>query len=318
MSDERPDFTWEEFAAGKGPGGDPPPSDSARFKPCFRHADRSTGITCQRCDRAICGECMVPASVGFQCPVCIAEQQLADRPVTNRVGRRIGGGSGGRSGGRPAVRGPSVAGIQLTGGPRSTTITLMIAMAVVGVVDLFGGLGLFWLGFSAPGLAGGQLWRLATGILVSGHILNLLINLLFLWLVGRSVEAEIGRGRMLAVMLMSSLGASAALMLFQPVSIWPLAYAGILGLLAAVAAMKYKFGEDIRGDLILLGLMVAFSVVMGSVPAWVSQLGAIVAGAGAGAILAYAPREGRTRWQVIGMSILAIVLIGLSLSRVFL
>lgn len=302
MSDERPDFTWEEFADGSRPGG-PPPRDADRFKPCFRHADRTTGISCQRCDRPICGECMVPASVGFQCPVCVAEQQMAARPVTNRVGRRIDGGVAGRT----------LAGIRLTGGPRSTTVALMIAIAVVGVVDLVGrGLGTQLLGFSAIGVEAGQLWRLVTGILVSGGLLNLLISLLFLWLVGRSVEAEIGRWRMLAIVALGGLGGSAALMLFYPVPLWPLTYASILGLLAAVAVMKFKFGEDVRGDLILLGLMVAFSVVMGSVAGWVSQLGAIGAGAAAGAVLAYAPRARQTRWQGVGLIIIAVVLIGLA------
>lgn len=307
MSEERPDFTWDEFAAGKGPGGGPPPNDADRFKPCFRHPDRAIGISCQRCDRPICGECMRPASVGFQCPVCVAEHQMSAPPVTNRVGRRIGGG-GGRT----------VAGIQLTGGPRSTTVALMIAIAGVGVVDLLGrGLGAGLLGFSAAGIQSGQLWRLVTGILVSAGPFGLLINLLFLWLVGRSVESEIGRWRMLAIMGLSGLGSSAALMLFYPISIpWPLTFAAILGLLAAVAVMKFKFGEDIRGDLVLLGLMVAFSVVLGSVPGWVSQLGAIAAGAGAGAVLSYAPRVNRNRWQILGLSAIAVVGVGLALVRV--
>jgi membrane associated rhomboid family serine protease len=307
MSEERPDFTWDEFAAGNGPGGGPPPRDADRFKPCFRHPDRSTGISCQRCDRPICGECMVPASVGFQCPVCVAEQQMTARPVTNRVGRRIDGGG---------ARGRTLAGIRLTGGPRSTTVMLMIAIAVVGVADLLGrGAGSILLGFSAAWIGEGQLWRLVTGILVSGGLLNLLISLLFLWLVGRSVEAEIGRWRMLAILVIGGIGASAALILFFPVDWWPLTFAAILGLLAAVAVMKFKFGEDVRGDLILLGLMVAFSVVMGSAAGWVSQLGAIVAGAAAGAVLAYAPRASRTRWQAIGLGAVAVVFIGLALAR---
>lgn len=310
MSDDRPDFTWEEFSE-KSPGSEPP-RDADRFQPCFRHKDRTTGINCQRCDRPICGECMVPASVGFQCPVCIADQQMNARPVTNRVGKRIGGG-----GGRPQT-GRSLAGISLSGGPMSTTVVLMILVGVVGLVDLVTrGLGAGLLGFSAPGVASGQVWRLATGILVAGPLLNVAISLLFLWLVGRSVEADLGRGRMLAVLLLAGLGGSTALMLFYPVTLWPLAYAAILGMLAAVAAMKFRFGEDIKGDLILLGLMVAFSVVVGSAAGWVSQLGAIAAGAGAGFVLAYAPRENRTRWQTMGLSGIAVACLALMAVRLF-
>src|SRR5207248_9495252 len=37
---------------------------------CYRHPDRRAGVTCQRCDRPICPECMTQASVGFHCPEC--------------------------------------------------------------------------------------------------------------------------------------------------------------------------------------------------------------------------------------------------------
>jgi len=305
MSDDRPDFTWDEFA-GKD-GGESAPRDADRFKPCFRHKNRTTGINCQRCDRPICGECMVPASVGFQCPVCVAEQQMADCPVTNRVGKRVGGGGRG---------GRSLAGVRLSGGPASTTVVVMVLVAAVGLIDLVtGGLGNLLLGFSGRAVLSGEIWRLITPILVAGHLFNVAISLLFLWLVGRSVEAELGRGRMLAVLLLSGLGGSTALMLFLPdVGMMPLTYASILGMLAAVAAMKFRFGEDIKGDLILLGLMVAFSVIMGYVPGWISQLGAIVVGGCAGAVLAYAPRENRDRWQTMGLmgiGAVCLLLIGL-------
>lgn len=292
MSDDRPDFTWEEFA-GKDRG-ESAPRDADRFQPCFRHKDRTTGINCQRCDRPICGECMVPASVGFQCPVCVAEQQMTARPVTNRVGKRIGGGSRG---------GRTLAGIRLSGGPASTTVVLMILVGAVGLINLVtGGLAVAVLGFSGPAVLAGQIWRLVTAVVVAGPLLNVAISLLFLWLVGRSVEAEIGRGRMLAVLLLAGLGGSTALMLFLPrAGIIPLTYAAILGMLAAVAAMKFRSGEDVKGDLILLGLMVAFSVVVGYIPGFVSQVGAIATGAGAGLVIASAPRGNRTRWQAVGL-----------------
>ncbi|PIE18754.1 MAG: hypothetical protein CSA64_05425 [Arachnia propionica] len=36
---------------------------------CYRHPTAPTGITCQRCGRPICPNCMIPGPVGFQCTV---------------------------------------------------------------------------------------------------------------------------------------------------------------------------------------------------------------------------------------------------------
>ncbi|OYO04030.1 rhomboid family intramembrane serine protease [Enemella evansiae] len=330
--DDRPDFTWEEFAASPGPGGGPPPSDDERFKPCFRHPDRSTGITCQRCDRAICGECMRPASVGFQCPVCVAEQQLADHPSGGGRGGRgrgrrggSGGGGGsnwrggsGGSGGRRPFSGPSLAGFRLGGGPVTVTAALMVLMASVGLIDLVtpGRLASQVLGYSSTGLAQGQLWRLVTGILVpSGGILSLLLNLLFLWLIGRDVEAALGRGRMVGIAIISGLGSAAALSLLYPtIPLWGLAYSVIIGLIAARAALGYRAGEDVRSYLILFAILLVFNLVVGSMAGAVSLLGAVIAGIASGALLGTASAN-RTRFDTIALITLGVVLAGVCLGR---
>lgn len=42
--------------------------DAQSLPGCYRHPDRETGIRCTRCERPICPDCMVNASVGFHCP----------------------------------------------------------------------------------------------------------------------------------------------------------------------------------------------------------------------------------------------------------
>src|SRR3954447_19998469 len=65
---------------------------------CYRHPGRETGVRCTRCDRPICPECMIPASVGFQCPECVTEGSKSVRPA-----RTVYGGSV-RRGGVDATR----------------------------------------------------------------------------------------------------------------------------------------------------------------------------------------------------------------------
>src|SRR5436305_3721279 len=60
---------------------------------CYRHPGRETGVRCARCDRPICPDCMVTASVGFQCPECVREGRQSIRPVKSMYGGRLRGDS---------------------------------------------------------------------------------------------------------------------------------------------------------------------------------------------------------------------------------
>jgi membrane associated rhomboid family serine protease len=248
------------------------------FVGCYRHPDRMTGITCQRCKRPICGECMRPASVGFQCPRCVA---------------------GGR------VRQPRTAfGAALKPGGGSMTKIIMTVLAVVYVLDLVTrGLLTGLLVMANDFIYFGQFWRVLTSAVLSGTLIGLLMNLLVLWIAGRAIESELGGWRFAALYFAAGLGGATVFFLLAPPGGAVItASAAVIGLLAANAVGKLKTHEDIRADIGLLILLVLYSVLVGfSSMGWVSLLGGVAVGALVGYILAYAPRQNRNVIQIVGL-----------------
>ncbi|HEY5847973.1 MAG TPA: rhomboid family intramembrane serine protease [Microlunatus sp.] len=250
------------------------------FVGCYRHPDRMTGISCQRCHKPICGECMNTASVGFQCPKCV-------------------------SSGRTRVREPrTLFGASMRPGGGRATIVVMGIMAAVWVLDLITrGLATDLLAMSNFAVAQGQFWRLVTASFTSGGLLGVLLNMLVLWLAGRAMEAALGSWRFVLLYLAAGLGGMTLFFLIAP---WGSATVGatsaIVGLLAANAIGKVKTGEDIRGDVSLLVLLVLYAVLVGFASfGWVGLIGGIAVGALSGAILAYAPRDNRLVIQLVGI-----------------
>lgn len=250
------------------------------FVGCYRHPERMTGISCQRCHKPICGECMQPASVGFQCPRCVDRGRAGVRPPRTRFGA--------------AVR------------PDGAVVTkaIMVALAAVVLLDFVSGrLLTSLLVMNNAAVASGQVWRLLTAAFTSGSLLGLLMNLVVLWLAGRALESELGRWRFLALYLTAGLGGTTLFLLFGPPFGGALAASSaVVGLLAANAIGKRKAGEDVRGDVGLLLLLVLYALLVGfSGYGWLTLLGGIGVGALSGWVLAYAPRRRRAMVQVLGL-----------------
>ncbi len=265
------------------------------FVGCYRHPDRMTGITCQRCRKPICGECMNAASVGFQCPRCV-------------------------SSGRAGVRQPRTRfGAQITAGGQRATVGVMIATAAVWVLDLVsGGLATGLLVMDNLSVADGQFWRLVTSAAVSGRIFGVLMNLLVLWLVGRAMESALGGWRFLVLYAAAGLGGMTLFFVLGPDSGATYgASAAIVGLLAANAVGKLSTGEDIRPDIGLLVLLVLYAVLVGFTSfGWLGMIGGIAVGALSGAVLAYAPRQNRWVIQLVGMLAVMVVCLGAVVLRI--
>src|SRR5271165_4809914 len=56
---------------------------------CFRHPGRPTYVSCVRCGRPACPDCLRPAAVGHQCVDCIKGQSRTVRQATGRFGGQI-------------------------------------------------------------------------------------------------------------------------------------------------------------------------------------------------------------------------------------
>src|SRR4029453_8285496 len=67
----------------------PPPVGAVPV--CYRHPGRETYVRCTRCDRPICPDCMNEASVGHQCPECVAEGRRTQRPTRTAFGAGLAG-----------------------------------------------------------------------------------------------------------------------------------------------------------------------------------------------------------------------------------
>ncbi|GGU80807.1 rhomboid family intramembrane serine protease [Streptomyces albospinus] len=253
---------------------------------CYRHPDRTTGIRCTRCDRPICPECMVSASVGFQCPDCV----------------RNGGGTG-HAPGASAPR--TIAGGTVTADPRLITKILLGINAAVFVAVLASGSGLVdrldMLGlaldpsrYQLVGVAHGEWYRLLTAIFLHQQIPHIAFNMLSLWWLGPPLEAALGRLRYITLYLLAGLGGSALTYLLAAQNQPSLGASGaIFGLLGATAVLMRRLRYDMKPVLILLGLNLAFTFLWPNI-AWQAHVGGLVVGAAVAFGMVHAPRDRRT------------------------
>ncbi|MFI2210362.1 rhomboid family intramembrane serine protease [Streptomyces sp. NPDC020141] len=278
------------------------PQGAAGLPSCYRHPGRETGISCTRCERPICPECMVSASVGFQCPECVKDGSgTGHSPAANRP-RTIAGGS--------VAEDPFLV----------TKILIGLNAAVFALVLVLGGrfvaeTELIGLAISPQlgeivGVADGQWYRLLTAVFLHQEVPHILFNLLGLWFLGRMVEPALGRGRYLALYLISGLGGSALAYLIAAPNQPSLGASGaIFGLMGAFAVLARRSNLDMRPVALILAISLLLTFTRPDI-SWEGHIGGLVAGTLITLGMVYAPRERRTLVQlgVSGAVLLAIVI----------
>ncbi|MER5768937.1 rhomboid family intramembrane serine protease [Streptomyces sp. NPDC001985] len=272
------------------------PRGASGLPGCYRHPETGTGISCVRCERPICPQCMVSASVGFQCPDCV------------------------RQGSATTQRPRTIAGGTIAADPFLVTkVLIAINVAVYALVLALGErlvaeTSLVGLAFSPElgqvvGVADGQWYRLLTAVFLHEELPHILFNMLGVWFLGKMVEPALGRSRYLAVYLLSGLGGSALAYLLSAQNQPSLGASGaVFGLMGAFAVLARRSNLDMRPVAVILAISLLLTFTRPNI-SWEGHIGGLVVGALVTLGLVYAPRARRTLIQggVLAVALLAIV-----------
>ncbi|MEU7007683.1 rhomboid family intramembrane serine protease [Streptomyces sp. NPDC046332] len=274
---------------------------------CYRHPDVETGIRCTRCDKPICPQCMVSASVGFQCPDCVRNGSGTGHAPDANQPRTL-------AGGRVASDGRLITKILI-----AINLALFIAVQVVGdrLVDE---LSLIGYAFSPPlgeivGVADGEWYRLLTSTVLHQEIPHFLFNMLGLWVIGGIVEPELGRVRYAALCLLSGLSGSALAYLLAAPNQPSLGASGVVfGLIGAWAVLTRRQRYDMRPVALFVALSLLLTFTRPGI-SWEAHIGGLVGGALVTYGLLHAPRARRSLVQYGACGLVLLIDLGMVLAR---
>ncbi|GAB3573806.1 rhomboid family intramembrane serine protease [Amycolatopsis endophytica] len=280
------------------------PHQQSALPGCWWHPSRPTGLSCVRCGRPACPDCLREASVGYQCIDCV-QTGRREQKVQRYTPR-------------------TVAGAQVSHRPVVTPV--LIVLNVLVYVITAAQAGSLTGNDSAPAFTDGVLWPLALAgedqwwrLIVSGFLhygpIHLAVNMLALWILGRDMETLLGRVRFTALYLVSLLGGAVAVYLFDDVNRGTAGASGaIYGLLGAmlVAVIRLRLNPAYAIGTIVLNLIITVSLPGISL---LGHLGGLVVGALVAAAMVYAPAKGRRYWQGGAVAMLVIALLVLVFVR---
>ena len=276
--------------------------EQAEVPTCYRHPGRETYVSCVRCGRYACPDCMRSAAVGQQCADCIGQAAQGARPARTVFG------------GRPA------AGAVVTW----TLVAINVAVFLLtwvhpGIVTDLEMLGYatYGSGGSLHGVAAGEWYRLitsaflapATGLNGLGF-LDILFNMWALIFVGPALEGFLGRLRFLSVYLLSAVGGGLLYYYLAPQNAPAVGASGaIFGLFGAWFVVSRRLRLDTRGIAMLIAINLAFSFFFHNTIAWQDHIGGLLTGALLTAAYAYAPRRYRAATQVLATAAVVAALV---------
>ncbi|AIG72969.1 Conserved putative membrane protein [Amycolatopsis japonica] len=275
---------------------------------CWWHPNRPTGLSCARCERPACPDCLREAAVGFQCTDCVQAGRQQDRAQQKQY-RDAGYGSRTLAGAQPA-RTAVVTPVLLA----LNVIVFLITVVQSGSIANNNFSELFQYGqlWNPATLAGDEWWRILTSGFLQYGLLHIASNAFSLWFVGRPLETALGRVPFTVLYFVSLLGGSAANLVFSDLDAVPVvgASGAIFGLIGAYTVIVIKLRLNPTWLLVILGLNVFITFQVPGISI-LGHAGGFVAGLLATFALLYAPDKNRLKWQLGGIAIVVVAMIGL-------
>jgi membrane associated rhomboid family serine protease len=234
-----------------------------------------------------------------------------------------------REQGKTVRQGRTVFGGAVGDGRPRVTLGIIGACAVVFLLQQVPGLNVTArFGFYPP-QALAEPWRFLTSAFLHSptFLPHILFNMYALWLTGPYLEQLLGRARFAALYLLSAIGGSVGyLALAVPPSAgggggssWSTTAVGasgaVFGLFAALVVVNRRLGRDSSAIIAVIAVNAFLGFAIPGI-AWQAHLGGLLTGAGAAAVLAYAPRERRDWTHVMGLVSIATALVAITALKV--
>ncbi len=241
--------------------------------PCYRHPEAAASVLCAHCDRPICTDCMIEASVGWQCPECTSEGAKRSRQV-------------------PAFTHTSRNRTGVVGSTNPTPIVLSI-IAINVVVFFLEGFGNNASVVNRYAMSPGrvhvlhQYYRAFTAMWLHASFTHIFFNMIALLIVGPALEVLLGKARFLTLYLLAGLAGSVGSYLLGPQNEIGIGASGaIMGVLGAylVVGLRRRLPVGPVAGLLVINFVLGFT---GNTD-WRAHLGGLVTGCALGLTYEYA------------------------------
>lgn len=201
----------------RGFGPEEPGTDETEY--CFGHPDTATRLHCTRCDKAICGRCAVPASVGQHCVWCVAEARKSAPKVRSTL----------------QANSPAVMAIIVI----NVVIYVLENLFVETVISNFAA--------RPPLIAAGEYYRLLTPMFLHAPlgapfgIFHILMNMYILRIYGPQVEERFGTARFVLLYLVAGFWGGALSYSLGPCDVVGVGASGaIFGVVGMLLVLLYR------------------------------------------------------------------------------